>query len=122
MGLIYNKTAKGRGYAQRQAKESKRWRELEKETREKRNKSIRKLYSENKKFATSKAADMREKGGDDARKEITARRTALKEIAESCDCQFPVTTTWENQDKAMAYFKKLKATRDKMRKERGRPF
>ena len=61
MGLIYNKTAKGRGYAQRQAKESKRWRELEKETREKRNKSIRKLYSENKKFATSKAADMREK-------------------------------------------------------------
>lgn len=122
MGLIHNKTVKGRGYAQRQAKESRRWRELEKRTREKRNESIRKLYSENRKFATSKAAEMRQKGGDEARKKIAERKNALTKLVKECDCEFNVKTTWENQDKATAYFKKLKETRDRMKKERGRPF
>lgn len=109
-------------YEEKVDREKERWRKLAKETREKCNEGIRRKYREEIGFANAKAAEMRKKGGDEARKKIAARKVALTKLAEECGCKTVVQTTWDKQDKAMAYFKKLKATRDKMREERGRPF
>lgn len=116
----YHRRGPIENYDEKVAKEKARWKEIYKRTKDKLIAATLKRYAENPEMMKEKARDMREKGGNAARAETTRRRTELMNLARECNCYFPVTTTWENQDKAIAYFKKLKEVRDKMEAERER--
>lgn len=105
-------------YEEKVDKEKARWRKLAADNREKMTAGIRKRFENDPAYGKEKAADMLAKGGNEARKKIAEKKTELKTLAEECGCVTPITMTWEKQDKSIAYFKKLKEVRDRMKAER----
>lgn len=105
-------------YEEKKDKEKQRWKKIYERDAEKLHAARRKFLADNPGYVNAKAAEMRKKGGDDARLEIVRRKKELGELVQECNCDFPLVLTWDKQEKAFAYFKKLKEARARIRAER----
>lgn len=105
-------------YEKKKDNEKQRWKKIYERDAEKLHAARRKFLANNPGYTSAKAAEMRKKGGDDARLEIARRKKELGDLVRECNCEFPLVLPWDQQEKAFVYFKKLKEARARIKAER----
>lgn len=105
-------------YEEKVDKERERWRKLYADHKEELLAAQKKFRDDHPEQLDAHARDMLKKGGNEAREKIVQKRNELSSLVDECNCSFPVNLKWNEQEKAIAYFKKLKESRDRIRSER----